>query len=434
MIVKNVEKKDSKTASFQVEIDSAEFEKAVNAAYLKNKGDIYISGFRKGKAPRAVIEGMYGKDVFYQDAIDALAPQAFGYGYDNCDLKIIGKPAISGVDLNDETVLTYTFEVELYPEVTLGQYKGLSATKMDVEVTDEQVEDEMKMTAKRNARMLAVTDRAAEMGDTANIDFTGYLDGEAFEGGSAEGHRLELGSGSFVPGFEEQVAGMTIGEEKEINITFPENYTEELAGKDVIFKVKLNGITTPEMPEIDDDFIQDISEFNTVEEFRADLKDNMMRNAVEQSENRFRSDVISQACENMTVEIPDTMIDAKQEELLRSYAANFGMDNNEMSIDELKNMMGIDDTAIETTIRPAAEFQVKTDLLIGAVIEAENIEVDEEALNKYLTEAGEAMNAKPEDLMQYFGKAYIENEFKKEKAIELIVSSASVSEIVSSAE
>ena len=276
MLVKNVEKKDSKTASFQVEVDAAEFEVAVNKAYNKNKGSISIPGFRQGKAPRAVVEGMYGHEVFYQDAIDSLVPDAFDYGYDNCGLHIIGKPAISNMDLSDDKILTLTFDVELYPEVTLGQYKNLSAVKETFIITEEDIDGQINGVRKRNGRVVDV-EREAQMGDTADIDFDGYLDGVPFEGGKSEGYELELGSHTFVPGFEEQIVGMNIGEEKDINITFPEDYTAELAGKDVVFKVKLNALSVTELPELDDDFVQDVSEFNTVEEYREDTRKDMER-------------------------------------------------------------------------------------------------------------------------------------------------------------
>ena len=223
MLVKNVEKKDSKSASFQVEVDAKEFDEAVNKAFNKNKGSISIPGFRQGKAPRAVVEGMYGHDVFYQDAIDELVAPAYEHGYDNCGLKIIGKPSISNVDLSEDKVLTLTFDVELYPEVTLGQYKNLSAVKETYVITEEDVDGQIDSVRKRNGRVIDL-EREAQMGDTADIDFEGTLDGVPFDGGKAEGYELELGSNTFVPGFEEQIVGMNIGDEKDINITFPEDY------------------------------------------------------------------------------------------------------------------------------------------------------------------------------------------------------------------
>lgn len=264
MIVKNVEKKEKNTAVFQVESDAAEFEAAVNSAYLKNKGSIYIPGFRKGKAPRAIVEGMYGPEVFYQDAMDELAPRAFEFGLGEAGLRIVGAPSISDVNVTEERTVEYSFAVTLYPEVTLGQYKGLSAVKEEVSVTDEDVERELLAAQNRSARFITVEDRAAQMGDTANINFDGYSDGVAFDGGKGEDYDLELGSGAFVPGFEEQVVGMSVGEEKDVNITFPEDYVADLAGKDVVFKVKLNSLSAKELPALDDEFAKDVSELSLI--------------------------------------------------------------------------------------------------------------------------------------------------------------------------
>lgn len=423
MLVKNVEKNDSKTAKFEVEIDAAEFEAAVNEAYKKNKDKISIPGFRQGKAPRAVVEGMYGHEVFYQDAIDDLVPGAFDYGYDNCGLKIIGKPAISNVDLSDDKVLTLTFDVELYPEVTLGEYKNLSAVKETFIVTEEDIDGQIKGVLKRNGRVIDV-EREAQMGDTADIDFDGYLDGVPFDGGKSEGYELELGSHTFVPGFEEQIVGMNIGEEKDINITFPEDYTPELAGKDVVFKVKLNALSMTELPELDDDFVQDVSEFNTVAEYREDTRKDMERVMQEQVDAKFRTAIMTKACDNMTVEVPESMMQAKIDELIHSYAANFGLTDPKMTTEQISQMMGLDEEAINATIRPAAEYQVKQELLLNAIVEAENIEVTDEELEDYIKGAAETVGATPDQIRKYFGDEYIRSEFKKEKATKLVIESA----------
>ena len=427
MIIRNVENKENKTAEVKVEIDSAEFESAVNAAYKKNKNSISIPGFRKGKAPRAVIEGMYGPEVFYQDAIDDLCPQAYGYAVDNAELRIIGTPSITDVDLAEDKTLSITFSLELYPQVTLGEYKNLSAPKMSAEVTDDDVMKQIRNTAKRNARMLSV-DREAQMGDTANIDFDGYLDGERFDGGKAEGFDLELGSGSFVPGFEEQVVGMNIGEEKDIDITFPEDYVENLAGKAVVFKVKLNSLTTPELPELDDDFAQDVSEFDTFDEYKADVRSSMEKAKSDEAEAKFRTEIMTQACDNLVVDLPETMIDMKLNEILRNYAANFGVTGDDVKTEDLMKLMGLDKDTVDATLRPAAVYQVKQELLLEAVAAAENIEVTDEDTDEYIKGAAETVNAKPEDILNYFGMDFIRNEFKKEKATKIIIESASVSE------
>lgn len=427
MIIRNVENKENKTAEVKVEIDSAEFESAVNAAYKKNKNSISIPGFRKGKAPRAVIEGMYGPEVFYQDAIDDLCPQAYGYAVDNAELRIIGTPSITNVDLAEDKTLSITFSLELYPQVTLGEYKNLSAPKMSAEVTDDDVMKQIRNTAKRNARMLSV-DREAQMGDTANIDFDGYLDGERFDGGKAEGFDLELGSGSFVPGFEEQVVGMNIGEEKDIDITFPEDYVENLAGKAVVFKVKLNSLTTPELPELDDDFAQDVSEFDTFDEYKADVRSSMEKAKSDEADAKFRTEIMTQACDNLVVDVPETMIDMKLNEILRNYAANFGVTGDDVKTEDLMKLMGLDKDTVDATLRPAAVYQVKQELLLEAVAAAENIEVTDEDTDEYIKGAAETVNAKPEDILNYFGMDFIRNEFKKEKATKIIIESASVSE------
>ena len=427
MIIRNVENKENKTAEVKVEIDSAEFESAVNAAYKKNKNSISIPGFRKGKAPRAVIEGMYGPEVFYQDAIDDLCPQAYGYAVDNAELRIIGTPSITDVDLAEDKTLSITFSLELYPQVTLGEYKNLSAPKMSAEVTDDDVMKQIRNTAKRNARMLSV-DREAQMGDTANIDFDGYLDGERFDGGKADGFDLELGSGSFVPGFEEQVVGMNIGEEKDIDITLPEDYVENLAGKAVVFKVKLNSLTTPELPELDDDFAQDVSEFDTFDEYKADVRSSMEKAKSDEADAKFRTAIMTQACDNLVVDVPETMIDMKLNEILRNYAANFGVTGDDVKTEDLMKLMGLDKDTVDATLRPAAVYQVKQELLLEAVAAAENIEVTDEDTDEYIKGAAETVNAKPEDILNYFGMDFIRNEFKKEKATKIIIESASVSE------
>lgn len=423
MIVKNFEKQEKNTAVFTVESDAAEFEKAVNTAYQKNKGSINIPGFRKGKAPRAIVEGMFGKEVFYQDALDELAESAYLLGVNENKLRTVGTPSIKNVQVTDGRTALYDFSVTLYPEVKLGEYKGLKVVKEVVDVDDEDVANELESVRKRNARKVSV-ERAAEMGDTANIDFDGYLNGERFDGGKAENYTLVLGSGSFVPGFEEQVVGMQIGEEKDIDITFPENYTPELAGKAVVFKVKLNGLTVDELPELDDEFAKDVSEFDTLDEYKADLRKNLESQRAEQAQNAFESLAIKQASDNLDVDIPDVMIQEKAEEMLRNYASNFGLDARKMSYEQLMKTMGLDASMMNQTILPSAQLQVRTDLLLEAVAKAENFETGEEELNAYAQKVAESIGAKAEDVMKYFGKDFVEAEQKKEQARKLIVDSA----------
>ena len=429
MILKNVEKKENNTALFTVESDAAEFEAAVNGAYLKAKSSINIPGFRKGKAPRALVESMYGHEVFYQDAMDDLAPKAFEQGLTEGELRIVGQPAIDNVEVTEERTVRYTFSVSLYPEVTLGQYKGLKAPKEITTVSDEEIEEEVEKTRKQNARKVSVEDRAAQMGDTVNIDFDGFLNGERFDGGKAEGYELELGSNSFVPGFEEQVVGMQIGEEKDLDITFPETYVENLAGKAVVFKVKLNSITFPELPELDDEFAKDVSEFDTLDEYKADLRKQLQEKYNDQAENVFRSLIMKQAADNMSCDVPDSMIQEKAEEIIRNYAANFGMTDRSVELEKLVRMMGIDSETMNQSILPSAQMQVRTELLLEAVAKAEGIELTEEETEEYLKKIADSVNAKPEEIREYFGLETIRNEYLKEKATDVIMNSAEIGEM-----
>ena len=423
MILKNVEKKEHNTAVFTVAADSAEFEKAVNGAYLKNKKDVYIPGFRKGKAPRQVIEGMYGKEVFYQDAMDDLAPEAFELGVKEGELRVVGQPRIADVNVTDEKSCEFTFDVTTYPEVVLGQYKGLEAVRTAETVSEETVDNEIKNVQKRNARMLTV-ERPAEMGDTVNIDFEGFLNGEPFDGGKAEGHALELGSNSFVPGFEEQLVGMSAGEEKDIDITFPENYAENLAGKAVVFHIVCNEVSSPEYPELDDEFAKDVSEFDTFDEYKADVRATLQKRMDDGAETAFKDEVIRKACETMTGEIPEVMFEEKVDEFLRNYAAQFGMNDRDMSREELLKLFGMNEDTLKFSIRPAAEAQVKTELLLEAVAKAENLEPTEEELEAYYQKTAEGVGATVEDVKRYFGETFLKNELKKEQAMNLIVGNA----------
>ena len=427
MILKNSEKKDNNRLEFQVESDNAEFEQAIRKAYQKNKGQISIPGFRRGKAPLTIIEGMYGREVFYQDALDELAQPAFDKGVEEGSVNFIGMPSIVSADVSDERTAVYTFSVELYPEVELGQYKGLEVEKVPVEFSEEEVDREIETVRKRNARKLSVEDRPAQKGDTANIDYEGFLDAEKttpFEGGKGENHDLELGSGSFVPGFEDQVIGMSVGEEKDINITFPENYAKDLAGKDVVFHVKVNGITYPELPEPDDDFAQDVSEFDTFEEYKASIRKDLEERRSEQAKAAFRNAALEKACENLKAELPETMVKAHIESIIRNFANNYGVNGQNMQIETLASMLGIDEEAMNTAIRPNAERETKLELLVNAVIDAENIEGTEEEIDAYVEKISGSVGTPAEQIRKYFGKDYILSEFKKEKAMDIIADSA----------
>ena len=290
-------------------------------------------------------------------------------------------------------------------------------------VSDDAVDKEIASTQKRNARMLNV-DRAAAMGDTVDIDYKGFLNGEPFDGGEAEGHSLELGSGSFVPGFEEQLVGMSAGEEKDIDITFPENYSEDLAGKAVVFHVKVNEVSTPELPELDDEFAKDVSEFDTFAEYREDVRKNLQKKADESAESAFHDEIITKACEAMTAEIPDVMIEEKLDEMLHNYAAQFGMRNPDMSREELMKLFGMNDEALNYGFRPAAEAQVKTEVLLDAVAKAEGIDPSEEEIAAYCAKTAESIGTDAENIRRYFGEEFLKAETVKDMAMKVLFENA----------
>ena len=380
MVVKNVEKKDNNTAIFQVEVDADSFEKAVNTAYKKLKNSIYVAGFRKGKAPRVVIEGMYGADIFHDEAVQDMAPEAFEYAVKEEDLNTVGTPSVADYNVDENKVCTITFTTDLYPVVTLGEYKGIEAPYAEPVVTDEEIDQQVEDTRKRNARYIDV-ERPVKEGDTIVFDFEGFVDGVPFEGGKAENYSLEIGSGMFIPGFEDQLVGMKAETDGEVNVTFPEQYDPKLAGKDATFKVKIHAVREPQLPELDDEFAKDVSEFDTLDEYKADLKAKTLERKTEGAEADFKNAVISKAIESMEVSIPESMIAEKIDEFLMNYADSMGARG--MSRENLLKAMGLDDATFSAMMRPAAERQVQADLLLEAVAKAENIEATEEDKNEF---------------------------------------------------
>ncbi len=376
MIVKNVEKQEKSTVSFDVVCDAQEFEKAINTVYLKNRGKIFVQGFRKGKAPRMVIEGMYGKDVFYEDAADELAPAAFTFAVKDQSIRNVGTPAVKGVDFGEGKEMTLSFVTAVWPEVTLGEYKGLEAPKAPVNVTDEQVDAELEKTRKRNGRIVTV-ERPAQDGDTAVIDYEGSVDGVPFDGGKAEGHSLVLGSGSFIPGFEDQVVGLGAGEEKDIDVTFPEEYHEaSLAGKAAVFHVKCNEVKETQLPDLDDEFAKDVSEFDTLDEYRADVRAKLEKAQADSAEAGFQNALIEKAGDNITADIPDAMVEEQVDRMVREYDQN--LQYNGLNLELYLKYLGQDMNGFRDQCRPTAERRVKTELLLDKVAEAEDIQVSDE--------------------------------------------------------
>ena len=401
MIVKNVEKKENNTAMLQVEIDAESFDKAINGAYKKLKGRINVPGFRKGKAPRMVIEGMFGADVFYEDAMESLAPEAFEYAVGEEKLDTVGMPSIVDFNVDDAKVLTITFSTELYPEVTLGQYKGLEGVYAEAEVTDEEVEAALADARKRNARFVDV-DRPVQQGDSIVLDFEGFVDGVAFEGGKADNYTLEIGSGAFIPGFEDQLVGLAAGQEGE---------------------VKVHTVREPELPELDDEFAKDVSEFDTLEEYKADLRKNLAESRKTEAERSFKSEIMNQALDNMTAEVPESMIAEKTNEFLDNYADSMGL-RGRVSREELIKGMGMGEEEFNSMMRPGALRQVQADLLLDAVVKAEGLEATEEEKADFYKKLEEDYGENAEQIKAMIDEKLMARDIERRKAADLIYSSA----------
>ncbi|OUN24151.1 trigger factor [Flavonifractor sp. An82] len=376
MNVKSVEKQEKSAVQLVIEIGGEEFEAAVQKAYLKQRSKINVPGFRKGKAPRKIIEGMFGSGVFYEDAINELYPKAYAEAVEQEKLDVVSWPNVEVVEAGKDG-LTFKATVTVRPEVKLGEYKGLTAEKEEVKITDEDIDNELKPYINRATRMVTV-EREAQNGDTVVIDFEGFLDGKPFDGGKAEGHSLELGSGSFVPGFEEQLVGTKAGDEKDLDITFPEEYHEGLAGKAVVFKVKVHEVKEKQLPTVDDEFAKDVSEFDTLEAFKKDLADKLTQRREAQAKRAFEAAVMEQVMDNMEVEIPDAMVAYETDQMVEDMARRVQAQG--IPFDQYLAMTGMTMDIVRTQAAAAAMERVRRDLALGAVVAAENIEISDEDL------------------------------------------------------
>ena len=420
MIIKNVEKNGNK-ATVVVEIDKDLMEKGVNAAYLKARKQIQIPGFRKGKAPRKMIEKMYGSYVFYEDGLEEIFVEIYDFAIASQEFKAIGRPSLENMDIAEDGIVTLTLSTETYPEVTLGQYKGLEIEKAEATVSDEQVAAELDRMAQNVASTEAV-ERAAELGDTDNIDFEGFDNGVAFDGGKGENFDLKLGSGQFVPGFEEQVVGMTAGEEKDINITFPEDYAAELAGKAVVFHVKLNKVTVTNVPALDDEFAKDVSEFDTLDELKADIRAKALENAQKQINSAFENAAVEKAAENITVEMPNALIEAELDTQMERFAYQLQMSG--YSMEAYAKMMGGDVATMRKAFRPTAEKQAKINLTLEKIAEAEAIEVTDEDLNAEFEALAKQYELEIEKIKEMVSAEEVKASLKTRKATKVITESA----------
>ena len=420
MNVKSIEKNGNQ-ATIVVEIDKELMETGVNKAYMKARKSIMLPGFRKGKAPRKMIEKMYGAHVFYDDGLEEIFPEIYQFAVVEQDVKAIGRPSLTDVNIDENSIVTITLTTEVYPEVTLGDYKGLEVEKTEATVSDEQVAAELDRMA-QNVASTETVERAAEMGDTANIDFEGFDNGVPFEGGKGEAFDLKLGSGSFVPGFEEQVVGMTAGEEKDIDITFPEDYHAELAGKPVVFHVKLNKVTATNVPELDDDFAKDVSEFETLEELKADIRAKALENAQKQIDSAFEQAAVEKAAENCTVEMPKALVEAELDNQMERFAYQLQMSG--YSIEQYAKMMGGDLNTMRNAFRPAAEKQAKINVTLEKIAEIEGVEVTEENLTAEFEAMAKQYSLEVEKIREMVPVEEVKAGLKTRKAVKVIVDSA----------
>ena len=420
MNVKSVEKENGK-AKVVVEIDKAEFEQALNKAYAKCRKDIMLPGFRKGKAPRKMVESMYGATVFYEDAVNEIFPEIYTTAIVDQQLKAVGSPSVSNMDTPDEGGVVLTIETELYPEVTLGQYKGIEVPKREVKVEDSEVDAELSRMAERNARIETV-DRAAQMGDTVVIDFEGFEGGKPFQGGKAEDYSLTLGSGSFIPGFEEALVGAVAGEERDVNVTFPENYAKELAGKPAVFKCKVHEVKESIKPELDDEFAKDVSEFDTLDALKNDIRERFTKSREEQNERAFESSAVQLAAANMTCNVPACMIDEQVDHQIEQFA--YQLQSQGMKMEDYTKMIGGDLNGLRQSMRPMAEQTVRSDILLSEIARAENLEVTDEEVEEELKKLAEQYQMELDKVKAAVDTAAVKSDLMGKKAAKIITDNA----------
>ena len=420
MNVKSVEKENGK-AKVVVEIDKPEFEQALNKAYAKCRKDIMLPGFRKGKAPRKMVESMYGATVFYEDAVNEIFPEIYTTAIVDQQLKAVGSPSVSNMDTPDEGGVVLTIETELYPEVTLGQYKGIEVPKREVKVEESEVDAELSRMAERNARIETV-DRAAQMGDTVVIDFEGFEGGKPFQGGKAEDYSLTLGSGSFIPGFEEALVGAVAGEERDVNVTFPENYAKELAGKPAVFKCKVHEVKESIKPELDDEFAKDVSEFDTLDALKNDIRARFTKSREEQNERAFESSAVQLAAANMTCNVPACMIDEQVDHQIEQFS--YQLQSQGMKMEDYTKMIGGDLSSLRQSMRPMAEQTVRSDILLSEIARAENLEVTDEEVEEELKKLAEQYQMELDKVKAAVDTAAVKSDLMGKKAAKIITDNA----------
>jgi len=420
MNVKSIERNGNE-ATVVVEIDKELMESGVNKAYMKARKSIQIPGFRKGKAPRKMIEAMYGAHVFYEDGLEEIFPEVYDFAIAKQEFKAIGRPNLTDMQIGEDNIVTLTLTTEVYPEVTLGQYKGLEVEKAEASVSDAQVQAELDRMAE-NVASTETVERAAELGDTANIDFEGFDNGVPFDGGKGTDFDLKLGSGQFVPGFEDQVVGMSVGEEKDINVTFPEDYHAELAGKPVVFHVKLNKLTVTNVPVQDDEFAKDVSEFDTLEELKADIRAKALEQAQKQIDSAFEQNAVEKAAENTTVEMPKALVESELDTQMERFAYQLQMSG--YSMEQYAKMMGGDVNTMRNAFRPAAEKQAKISVTLEKIVEVEGLTVTDEEIEEEFKALAEQYQLELDKVKEMVPMNEITGSLTTRKAVKLIAQSA----------
>ncbi len=421
MNVKSANRENNKL-TVNVEIEKEVFEAGISKAYLKNRKYIAVPGFRKGKAPRKMIENLYGAQVFHSDAVEEIFPDVFKEAVIDQGWKAVGQPSVTDMNVRDDMTLELTIETELYPEVELGQYKGVEAPKAAVSVTDEQVEAELDRKANEVARIVTV-EREAQDGDTVVIDYKGLKDGVAFDGGTAEGYELRLGSHTFIPGFEDQLIGVKAGDEKDLNLTFPEDYhAKELAGAAVVFQVKVHEVKETQVPAKDDELAKDVSEFDTLEEFRADIRKNLEKKQQEEADRAFESALMEKVSEAAKLELPTSMVEDEVNTELQNF--DYQLRSQGMSLEQYSKMLGGDLSGFKNSIRPSAEKQVRLRVVLNAIAEAEGLEATEEDLNAEYQKLAEQYGMDVEKIKAAVPAEDISTDLKVRKARDLVVAEA----------
>ena len=411
-----VEKLEKNMAKLTIEVPASDLEKALQSAYKKQKNKISLPGLRKGKVPRQMIEKMYGAEIFFDDAANEIIPKAYADAYDECELEIVSRPEINIVQIEKGKPFIFTAEVATKPEVTLGEYKGLEVDKVSTRVTQKEVEAKIEEEAEKNARTVTVEDRAVQDGDEVILDFEGFVDGEAFEGGKGENYPLTIGSGSFIPGFEEQLVGAEAEKEVEVKVTFPEDYhAEELKGKEAVFKCTVHEIKAKELPEIDDEFAAEVSEFDTLDEYKADVKAKIKEQKATDGKRKQEDQAVEQAIKNASYEIPDAMVDTQISQMANDFAQR--IQSQGLTMEQYYQFTGMTEEKMNEEFKPQAVKRIETRLVLEAIAKAENIEISDEKLDEEIAKMAEAYKMEADKLKEFMGDAE-KKQMKEDMAVQ----------------